>query len=387
MLRAVAARGGGQPGAPPRHDRRLGRARRPGFRSPGCAAGARSDVRRRGPGGEREIAADQFFTGFLETALAPDELLTEIRVPKTGANGFSYQKFNRRAQDCAIVGALAVQGRTGRRGSALVNMGPTPLRAHGVEDGARGRSIDRRRGGARGRRNRAVRRPQRRRRVPRAPRPGAHRARARGRRRLTGTAVAVLAAGRGSRVGAESDVPKPLLELARSAARRWALDAAMHRACDPAVLVVGHRARAVEQVVPPGVTVVRRAGWRHGIAREPARGARMRSKVGRRSARCASGWRISRASAPRRTAGSPPRTRTARHWRWRRTRRAGEPGARGPQPVARSASARRRRGGPGADAEPSGGRGGVRRHRATGRRRHDRGPARIEHLVQQEMES
>ena len=51
------------------------------------------------------MAATDFFTGFLETALAPDELLTEIRVPKTGANGFSYQKFNRRAQDWAIVGA------------------------------------------------------------------------------------------------------------------------------------------------------------------------------------------------------------------------------------------------------------------------------------------
>src|SRR5262249_26441941 len=57
----------------------------------------------RGPGGERTIAADDFFVGFLETALAPDELLTEIQVPKTGTNGFSYQKFNRRAQDWAIV--------------------------------------------------------------------------------------------------------------------------------------------------------------------------------------------------------------------------------------------------------------------------------------------
>ena len=35
-----------------------------------------------GPGGERQIAAAEFFAGFLETALAPDELLTEIRVPQ-----------------------------------------------------------------------------------------------------------------------------------------------------------------------------------------------------------------------------------------------------------------------------------------------------------------
>ena len=45
----------------------------------------------RGPGGERAIAAGDFFRGFLETALAPDELLTEVRVPKTGASGFNYQ--------------------------------------------------------------------------------------------------------------------------------------------------------------------------------------------------------------------------------------------------------------------------------------------------------
>jgi carbon-monoxide dehydrogenase medium subunit len=87
----------------------------------------------RGPGGEREIPSEQFFTGFLETALAPDELLTEIRVPKTGPNSFSYQKFNRRAQDWAIVGALAV-GVNGSVRVALVNMGPTPLRARGVEE-------------------------------------------------------------------------------------------------------------------------------------------------------------------------------------------------------------------------------------------------------------
>ena len=86
----------------------------------------------RGPGGEREIAASEFFHGFLETALAPDELLTEIRVPKLPGVRFSYQKFNRRAQDWAIVGALAV--RNGETRVALVNMGGTPLRAKGVEE-------------------------------------------------------------------------------------------------------------------------------------------------------------------------------------------------------------------------------------------------------------
>ena len=85
----------------------------------------------RGPAGEREIAATDFFTGFLETALAPDELLTEIRLPKA-AGAWSYQKFHRRSQDWAIVGVAAVTN--GSTGVALVNMGPVPLRATAVED-------------------------------------------------------------------------------------------------------------------------------------------------------------------------------------------------------------------------------------------------------------
>jgi carbon-monoxide dehydrogenase medium subunit len=85
-----------------------------------------------GPNGSRSVAARDFFQGFLETALAPDELLTEIQVPKSGANGFAYEKFNRRAQDWAIVGAVAARVNGGTH-VALVNMGGTPLRATAVE--------------------------------------------------------------------------------------------------------------------------------------------------------------------------------------------------------------------------------------------------------------
>jgi carbon-monoxide dehydrogenase medium subunit len=88
----------------------------------------------RGPNGEREIPIDDFFTGFLESALAPDELLTEIKVPVSKA-GWAYEKFNRRAQDWAIVGAAVAEGGTG---VALVNMGPTPLRASEVESAVAG---------------------------------------------------------------------------------------------------------------------------------------------------------------------------------------------------------------------------------------------------------
>lgn len=86
----------------------------------------------RGPRGERTIAAPDFFQGFLTSALEPDELLTEIRVPKIGGAGYSFQKFNRRAQDWAIVGVAAWK-QNGSCGVGLVNMGSTPLRASAVE--------------------------------------------------------------------------------------------------------------------------------------------------------------------------------------------------------------------------------------------------------------
>jgi carbon-monoxide dehydrogenase medium subunit len=86
----------------------------------------------RGPSGERVVSADDFFVGFLETALQPDELLVEVRVPKLPGAGFSYQKFVKRAQDWAIVGAAAVRS-ADRTGVALVNMGSVPLRAAAVE--------------------------------------------------------------------------------------------------------------------------------------------------------------------------------------------------------------------------------------------------------------
>jgi carbon-monoxide dehydrogenase medium subunit len=84
-----------------------------------------------GPGGAREIDVDGFFTGFLETALAPDEVLTEIRFAATNGNGWSFQKFNRRAQDWAIVGVAAQLGDS--PGVGLVNMSSTPVRAAGTE--------------------------------------------------------------------------------------------------------------------------------------------------------------------------------------------------------------------------------------------------------------
>src|SRR4029450_12412245 len=84
-----------------------------------------------GPSGTREIAAADFYQGFLTSALAADELLTEIRVPKMNGAGWGFQKFNRRAQDWAIVGVAAWR-RNGDAGVALVNMASTPVLASSV---------------------------------------------------------------------------------------------------------------------------------------------------------------------------------------------------------------------------------------------------------------
>ena len=84
-----------------------------------------------GPNGRREIAAADFYHGFLTSALEADEMLVEIRVPKMNGAGWSFQKFNRRAQDWAIVGVAAWR-RNGDAGVALVNMGSVPILATDV---------------------------------------------------------------------------------------------------------------------------------------------------------------------------------------------------------------------------------------------------------------
>jgi carbon-monoxide dehydrogenase medium subunit len=90
-----------------------------------------ADFVAQGSGGVRTIAAKDFFTSLFETALQPNEVLTEIRVPKTAGRGWSYIKFNRRAQDWAIVGVAALNGTA--PAIALTNMGLTPVRASAVE--------------------------------------------------------------------------------------------------------------------------------------------------------------------------------------------------------------------------------------------------------------
>jgi carbon-monoxide dehydrogenase medium subunit len=81
-----------------------------------------------GPDGTREIGADDFFVGYFETSLRPDEMIVSVRIPQCPGVAWGYEKFTRRANDWAIVGVAAVGGRV-----ALANMGATPVRALATE--------------------------------------------------------------------------------------------------------------------------------------------------------------------------------------------------------------------------------------------------------------
>ena len=86
-----------------------------------------------GPGGRREVPITEFWTGFFERALSPDEMVVEVRVPRTGSAGWGYEKFTRRENDWPIVAAAAVQGRV-----ALANMGGSVVRATATEEALAG---------------------------------------------------------------------------------------------------------------------------------------------------------------------------------------------------------------------------------------------------------
>jgi len=100
-----------------------------------------------GPGGERTIGAEEFFSDYLTTALAANEVLTGVRVPKLGPGwGYRYEKFHRTAQAWAIVGVAALarrsNGRVAEARIGMANMGPVPVRARAAESAAAGADAD-----------------------------------------------------------------------------------------------------------------------------------------------------------------------------------------------------------------------------------------------------
>ena len=105
------------------------------------------EVTAQGTGGQRTIAAADLFQGYLTTSLAHDEVLTEVRLPILDGYGYGYQKFNRRAEDWAMVGVCALvkkadDGTCQDVRIGLTHMGATPLRATAAEDALRGQALD-----------------------------------------------------------------------------------------------------------------------------------------------------------------------------------------------------------------------------------------------------
>jgi carbon-monoxide dehydrogenase medium subunit len=111
---------------------------------PATMLALRAQVVARGPAGERTIPIDEFFQDLFVTALAPDELLTEIRVPKPAPrSGGAYQKLERKVGDFATAGVavylvLNENGTCQEVGIGLTNVGPVPMRAARSEDALRG---------------------------------------------------------------------------------------------------------------------------------------------------------------------------------------------------------------------------------------------------------
>jgi carbon-monoxide dehydrogenase medium subunit len=112
---------------------------------PGVLLAAEGSVTVQGPDGQRTIEAGDLFQNYMETAIGPTEVLTEVRIPAFEGWGHGYQKFNRRSEDWAMVAVSALIKQTGDVCEdvriALTNMGSVPLRAKAVEDALRGQSI------------------------------------------------------------------------------------------------------------------------------------------------------------------------------------------------------------------------------------------------------
>ena len=114
---------------------------------PAIVLAAEGSMTAQGPQGERAIPASEFFVDYLTTALEPEEIVTEVRLPALEGYGYGYEKFHRRHEDWAMVAVCALV-RRGADGTCedvrvgLTHMAATPLRATAVEEALRGRPLD-----------------------------------------------------------------------------------------------------------------------------------------------------------------------------------------------------------------------------------------------------
>jgi aerobic carbon-monoxide dehydrogenase medium subunit len=112
---------------------------------PAVLLAADGEVTLQGPTGQRTVSAGELFRDYMETAIEPAEVLTEVRIPSLDGWGFGYEKFNRRSEDWAMVAVAALVKQTGdicedvRIG--LTHMGSVPLRAGAAEQALRGQAL------------------------------------------------------------------------------------------------------------------------------------------------------------------------------------------------------------------------------------------------------
>jgi carbon-monoxide dehydrogenase medium subunit len=114
---------------------------------PTCLLALDAELIAVGPRGERSIKARDFFVDTFTSALEPDEILREIRIPRPQPSSRgTYLKFSRRSQDWAIVAVAAQvavrEGKLERVTVGLTGMGSTPLRAAAVEEALKGKAVD-----------------------------------------------------------------------------------------------------------------------------------------------------------------------------------------------------------------------------------------------------
>lgn len=100
-----------------------------------------------GAAGERIVPAGDFFRGTFDTALAPGEVMTQIRIPLPGpGTGSAYAKLKRKTGDYATAAAAVVvqlkNGSCTAARIALTNVGPTALAAHDAANSLVGKPID-----------------------------------------------------------------------------------------------------------------------------------------------------------------------------------------------------------------------------------------------------
>jgi carbon-monoxide dehydrogenase medium subunit len=101
-----------------------------------------------GPNGQREISVADFFPGLFTTALEPEEILTEIRIPFPPArSGGAYLQLERKVGDYATAGVAAQitlddAGACTRAGIGLTNVGMTPIKAKQAEAFLKGKQLD-----------------------------------------------------------------------------------------------------------------------------------------------------------------------------------------------------------------------------------------------------